>query len=503
MRFRFSLLLVMAVTLLPNSLAIADHEEIKAFLAASSETAYLQKGGHALVATNSLRRQLNGAVELQKTIDGIPLYGGRVTVVLDSTGAVSEVFDYSSENLKLDIGQPQVDAALAEWTVSANLKNVRATGSTSQLVWFRTGDSAEIAWEVTTTLAQNDEAVSPSHVVTIIDAETAEQLSQTQLDIRDYYADPVADIFPRIVINNAIGPAGSRAYAVPFDGVVEVDFGCTGVLVGPNTVMCARHCGIGPGDSVRFGTNMNSPTLVRVVQSSFLPDGGGSLLDGGDVSILRLNANVPANIAEPIRMIDATTELRDMQCSMIGYGFNGVGSNGHNFTSDNRRWGGENIIDRYGLPANGGGGSNIISTDFDNGSNAANTINGSSPVPVEFEATTAPGDSGGPVMVQLDGEWLVAGVLSGGTTSTSVYGDVSWWTGTAVYRAAIEARGGIFYEEEVFLGDINLDGVVNLLDIAPFIGILNSGVYFDRADCNEDGVVNLLDVTPFIDLLNN
>ncbi|MFK7960818.1 MAG: hypothetical protein AB8G96_09860, partial [Phycisphaerales bacterium] len=34
--------------------------------------------------------------------------------------------------------------------------------------------------------------------------------------------------------------------------------------------------------------------------------------------------------------------------------------------------------------------------------------------------------------------------LSGGTTSTSVYGDISWWTGTAVFRNAIEARGGEF-----------------------------------------------------------
>ncbi|MFG0313207.1 MAG: GC-type dockerin domain-anchored protein, partial [Phycisphaerales bacterium] len=127
----------------------------------------------------------------------------------------------------------------------------------------------------------------------------------------------------------------------------------------------------------------------------------------------------------------------------LGYGYNGLGSSGHGFSADGRRWGGENIIDRYGSPASSGG-SNIISTDFDNGSSGANTIPSSSSTPLEFEATTAPGDSGGPVLVQFGGEWVIAGVLSGGTTSTSVYGDISWWTGTAIYRDAIESAGGDF-----------------------------------------------------------
>ena len=36
------------------------------------------------------------------------------------------------------------------------------------------------------------------------------------------------------------------------------------------------------------------------------------------------------------------------------------------------------------------------------------------------------------------------GVLSGGTSSNSTYGDISWWTGTAIYRDDIESRGGEF-----------------------------------------------------------
>ena len=50
-------------------------------------------------------------------------------------------------------------------------------------------------------------------------------------------------------------------------------------------------------------------------------------------------------------------------------------------------------------------------------------------------------------------------------------------------------------------GDVNLDGVVNFLDISPFIMALtmgNMGEFQAQADCNDDGVVNFLDISPFI-----
>ena len=51
-------------------------------------------------------------------------------------------------------------------------------------------------------------------------------------------------------------------------------------------------------------------------------------------------------------------------------------------------------------------------------------------------------------------------------------------------------------------GDVNCDGVVDLLDVQPFIEILGSGEFSAKADINGDGVVNLLDVQPFVDLLS-
>ena len=55
---------------------------------------------------------------------------------------------------------------------------------------------------------------------------------------------------------------------------------------------------------------------------------------------------------------------------------------------------------------------------------------------------------------------------------------------------------------ETFLGDVNLDGVVNFLDISPFIAVLSSGDFQAEADCNQNGFVNFLDISPFIGILS-
>lgn len=56
---------------------------------------------------------------------------------------------------------------------------------------------------------------------------------------------------------------------------------------------------------------------------------------------------------------------------------------------------------------------------------------------------------------------------------------------------------------DVLLGDVNMDGLVNLLDVAPFVELISTGDFQAEADINQDGQVNLLDVGPFVDLLSN
>ena len=51
------------------------------------------------------------------------------------------------------------------------------------------------------------------------------------------------------------------------------------------------------------------------------------------------------------------------------------------------------------------------------------------------------------------------------------------------------------------LGDINDDGIVNILDIVTLINIVLNGFENPDADLNEDGIINILDVIVMINIL--
>jgi hypothetical protein len=51
----------------------------------------------------------------------------------------------------------------------------------------------------------------------------------------------------------------------------------------------------------------------------------------------------------------------------------------------------------------------------------------------------------------------------------------------------------------VLLGDVNGDGVVNGLDVDPFVGLVTTGTFQPEGDMNGDGAVNGLDVDPFVE----
>jgi len=54
------------------------------------------------------------------------------------------------------------------------------------------------------------------------------------------------------------------------------------------------------------------------------------------------------------------------------------------------------------------------------------------------------------------------------------------------------------------LGDVNRDGVVDFLDISPFIVALSAASPFiPEADCNQDGEVNFFDISSFIEILSD
>ena len=65
------------------------------------------------------------------------------------------------------------------------------------------------------------------------------------------------------------------------------------------------------------------------------------------------------------------------------------------------------------------------------------------------------------------------------------------------FDAVLAELGG----DDVLVGDVNCDGEINLLDVAPFVDLISTGGFSAKADINGDGTVDLLDVTPFVDLL--
>ena len=131
--------------------------------------------------------------------------------------------------------------------------------------------------------------------------------------------------------------------------------------------------------------------------------------------------------------------------------------------------------------------------------------------PATFTGTIGNGLGGGamPTGGEFDGSGtLFVGFQEAGSN------DVGW------YQIAFTVQGPIFYGPGQFgsmgesvtvgggttgctnpLGDVNLDGVVSLLDVAPFVALLTGGGFQCEADVNEDGVVSLLDVNPFVVIL--
>jgi hypothetical protein len=238
-----------------------------------------------------------------------------------------------------------------------------------------------------------------------------------------------------IVINDPAGAATAIALGTPHTAVVELFLGgglCSGAVVSATQVITAEHCTSGEtlaSMSVRFHQN-NDATPEAAIGVSAIAEMNptNDLLDGTDLALLTLASALPAWVT-PLQFFIGDTV--GWLATTVGFGRNGIGSTGATAFGDGRRRAAENIVDSYGQARNGFGAipgtTNIINTDFDDGSPAANTLSplGSTAFMLTNEGTTASGDSGGPLLIN----GYIAGILSGGSSRDSDYGDISWWTG--------------------------------------------------------------------------
>ena len=200
--------------------------------------------------------------------------------------------------------------------------------------------------------------------------------------------------------------------------------------------------------------------------------GDGDIL-GVDLALLVLKQNI--NQVYPARLNYGNPEPIGSRVVLAGYGSLADGVQGVLSSQNNKRLGGENILDRVVVEVNAPSVSKthrggLLAIDFDSPYGNQNTLGanwplvdylgagGSSSNPLALEASTAVGDSGGPAFIKLEGVWRVAGTVSYGTLDSS-YGDISVYARLASQIKWIQSYMPIFAEEKILNSKdwLNLD----------------------------------------------
>ena len=247
----------------------------------------------------------------------------------------------------------------------------------------------------------------------------------------------------------------------------------TGTLVAPSVVVTAAHLfrnsfSSPTPDPSSWEFILHSPFTEASAKQRFeisqinlhpgwearLPElngkGDGDML-GVDLAIVILKKEVSG--VYPAKLPVGGSEPLGEKVVVGGFGNLVDGASGAEAVQNQRRVGGLNTLDRVVLqvdkpnvPTEYLGG--LLAIDFDSPQLDANTLGSgkppvdnlssgnSDPNPVELEASTAVGDSGGPAFMQIGNAWRIIGTVSYGT-SDSTYGDVTVFTRLASHESWI------------------------------------------------------------------
>ena len=198
------------------------------------------------------------------------------------------------------------------------------------------------------------------------------------------------------------------------DGVAKLNlttsagnFGCSGsVLTGGTAILTAAHCVTGPNATAT--TSKISVSLlggaVTATSTSYVVNPGwdGDLTPGNDLALIYLSKPITSVAGYSLYFNDAQSAT----IVLAGYGYTGNGTTGSNNTTFGTLHYGSNQYD--------GVDPDVHSTylyDFDNATPGSRNTLGSTGLGAA-EAFIASGDSGGPGLIQVNGQWYVAGVHS-------------------------------------------------------------------------------------------
>lgn len=223
----------------------------------------------------------------------------------------------------------------------------------------------------------------------------------------------VTDTLPRSsgVTARIINGSVTATYpAVGLIGADGQDYG-SGVLIAPQYVLTAGHCAEGVADSSgQFTVGDKTYHTEKVfLHPNFNGDVLGSDL-ANDIAIFRLTEPVTGIAPLPISRVAPRV---GQTLTLVGFGGGGNGETGGDGDFGTKRVG-ITPIDRVS--------SKLIRWTFDNDS----------------ESNTAPGDSGGPAFLTVNGVKYIAGITSGGSSETSGIGDHSFDTRVDAYATWID-----------------------------------------------------------------
>ena len=80
---------------------------------------------------------------------------------------------------------------------------------------------------------------------------------------------------------------------------------------------------------------------------------------------------------------------------------------------------------------------------------------------------------------------------------------IVWAENGNIYAHCLREDGSLGSPDSYILGDVNNDGIINVLDVVMIVNIVLSNEYNELADFNNDSIINVLDVVQLVNIILN